>query len=105
MGTYGQAPYPVVNVSGQKEWMQVPVRIDTVLLKTIAHKTGGLFFYANDNQALEKIYHQINQLEKTEITHKQVVQHQSVFEWFALPAFCLLILELLIRFTLFKRVL
>jgi Ca-activated chloride channel family protein len=105
MGTHGQAPYPVVNVSGKKEWMQVPVRIDTVLLKTIAYKTGGLFFYANDNQALEKIYHQINQLEKTEITHKQVVQHQSVFEWFALPAFCLLILELLIRFTLFKRVL
>lgn len=102
IGTYGQAPYPVFDLSGQKQLIQVPVKIDTLLLKDIASKTGGLFFHANDNYALEKIYREINNLEKAEISQKEVVHYQSISKWVALPAFFLLLLEMLLRYTMFK---
>ncbi|MEE0876204.1 MAG: VWA domain-containing protein, partial [Fibrobacteraceae bacterium] len=41
--------------------------VDEDVLKGIAEKTGGKFYRAENKKELEKIYEEINQLEKTEI--------------------------------------
>ena len=52
------------------------------VLQTIAKETGGLFFKANSKQRLEEIYHQINSLEKSEITTQKYVKKEYFFQYF-----------------------
>ena len=73
------------------------------LLKRLADETGGQYFHASDNTALQKIYGSINQLEKSKI---QVINYNRYTEKF-LPllaaAFVYLLLEILLRYTLFRK--
>lgn len=61
IGNKGQVPYPT-------DWggvVMAEVPLDEKLLKEIASTTGGEYFRATDQQALEEIYDRINSLEKT----------------------------------------
>ncbi len=62
VGKNGPVPFPS-NFGG---YSMVEVPIDEVLLKEIASLTGGKYFLATDQRALELIYGKINELEKTE---------------------------------------
>jgi Ca-activated chloride channel homolog len=46
-------------------------KIDETTLKLLANGANGSFFRANDNQALKKIFEQINKLEKTKFKDKE----------------------------------
>jgi Ca-activated chloride channel family protein len=78
------------------------VEIDEDLLKTIAEKTGGLYFRATDNKKLEEIYDEINKLEKTEIEEFKYYNYDEKFRPLILLALALLFIEWLMRNTLFK---
>ena len=56
------------------------------VLQTIAKETGGIFFEANTKQRLEEIYHQIDSLEKSEITADKYVKKEYFFQYFLLSA-------------------
>lgn len=62
VGKNGQVPFPT-RFGG---YTMVKVSMDEKLLKEIATLTGGQYFLATDQKALESIYHKINELEKTE---------------------------------------
>lgn len=62
VGKNGQVPFP--NQFGGYGMAQVS--IDEDLLKEVASLTGGQYFRATDQRALESIYTKINELEKTE---------------------------------------
>jgi len=69
VGTYGKAPYPVSTPFGTQTVL-VEVSINEDLLKEIAEITGGKYYRATDNKTLEKIFEEIDQLEKTKLeTH------------------------------------
>jgi Ca-activated chloride channel family protein len=73
------------------------------LLKRLADQTGGQYFHATDNNALSKIYKSINQLEKSKI---QVTSYDRFTDkYFPLLAAALvyLLLEMILRYTLFKK--
>ena len=63
--------------------------IDEATLKKIATVTGGKYFRATDIQALELIYSEINNLERSEIQVKEYTQYQELYGWFLIPAFLL----------------
>ena len=68
LGSNGTARAPIgLLPNGKFQYGMTKVEIDEELLKTIAEKTGGLYFRATDNKKLEEIYEEINKLEKTEI--------------------------------------
>ena len=48
----------------------MPVEIDEQTLNQIATSTGGMYFRANNEEALRNIYQQIEAMEKRKITHK-----------------------------------
>lgn len=101
VGTKGYAPYPVKTPFGV-EYQQVPVTIDEGVLKEIAKTTGGQYFRATNNAKLKQIYQQIDQLEKAKIAVTQYHKKTERFLPFVLIAMVLLLLEFLLRNTIFK---
>ena len=58
------------------------MKVDRVLLKSIADKTGGEYFEASDTQALKKVYTTIDELEKTKVEKKEYRNFKDVAEYF-----------------------
>ncbi|HWW43208.1 VWA domain-containing protein [Pedobacter sp.] len=104
VGTKGYAPYPVKTPFGI-QYQQVPVTIDEAMLSKIANITGGQYFRATNNQKLKQIYEQIDKLEKAKIDVTQYHKKTERFLPFALLAGILLLLEFLLKNTVFKSAL
>lgn len=102
VGSQGVAPYPVQTPFGI-QYQDMPVEIDEVILKEIARSTGGKYFRATDNDKLVQVYSEIDKLEKSKIDVKQFSRRDEKYLLPAIIAFCLLILELLVRNTIFRN--
>ena len=103
IGTMGQAPMPVQTPFGTQKQM-VPVEIDEALLRRIATETGGKYFRATGNQALNDIYADIDKMEKTKIDVTSYKHYAELFFPFAMIAVICLALEMLLRYTVFKSI-
>lgn len=73
------------------------------LLKSLADQTGGQYFHATDNDALTKIYQSINQLEKSKIDVTSYDRYTDKFLPLLIAAFILLVIEIVLRYTVFKK--
>ena len=103
VGSNGTALSPVAILpNGNFQYGRVPVEIDEELMKNIADVTGGKYFRATDNESLEEIYEEIDALEKTEIEEFKFYNYEEKYRPFIILAGLLLILEILLRFTLFR---
>jgi len=102
VGTDGYAPTPVSTPMGivmQNE----KVAIDEKLLRNIADETGGKYFRATDNQSLQSIYASIDRLEKSKVEIITFRRFTEKFYPFIFAAMAMLLLEIILRFTLFKK--
>jgi Ca-activated chloride channel family protein len=102
VGTDGYAPTPVSTPMGvvmQNE----KVAIDEKLLTSIANETGGRYFRAKDNQGLKNIYNEIDKLEKSKVQITKYSRYSEKFYPFVFAAMLFLFLEVLLRFTVFKK--
>ena len=103
VGSNGMALSPMgILPNGQFQYGMAPVEIDEKLLQEIAATTDGKYFRATNNEKLEEIYEEIDSLEKTEIEEFRYTNYEERFRPFLLAAGLLLILELFLRFTLFR---
>lgn len=103
VGSNGMALSPVAILpNGEFQYRNVPVEIDEALMQDIAAATGGRYFRAVDNTKLEEIYDEIDQLETTEIEETRYYNYQEHYRPFVLLAGILLLLEMLLRFTIFR---
>jgi Ca-activated chloride channel family protein len=103
VGTRGMAPMPYVDVFGQRRYQMVQVNIDEETLNGIAEKTGGKYFRADDTDKLIDIYDEIDLLEKTDIEMKKYLEYTELFPWFVIPGLTLLLLEILLAHTIWRR--
>jgi Ca-activated chloride channel family protein len=101
VGSMGYADYPVQTPFGI-QYQKMQVEIDEALLRKIADLTGGQYFRAVDNTSLEKVYSEIDKLEKSKIETREHSKREEVFMPWALAAAIILSLELLLRY-LFMR--
>ena len=102
VGTRGEAPYPVQTPFGTR-YQMVPVEIDEAMLTKIADITGGEYFRATSNRALQEIYKKIDQLEKTKIeitSYKNASEKYHSWLWGGL---ILLIVELGLSRTILRK--
>jgi len=102
VGTQGVAPYPVQTPYGL-QYQDMAVEIDEEILQEIAQNTGGKYFRATDNNSLIQIYKEIDKLEKSKIDVKQFTKKEEKYLLPALVAFCMLIIEMIARNTVFKN--
>ena len=71
-----------------------PVKIDEPLLTEIATNTGGRYFRARDAQALQRIYEQIDTLERSLVEARSYIRYTERFRWPLLVALLALLGEL-----------
>ncbi len=103
LGTNGTAMFPVAkDLNGKLIFRNAPVEIDEDLLKYIASETEGQYFRATGNKKLESIYNQIDKLEKTEIEELKYYNYQERFRPLVFFAGFLVLIEMTLRFTVFR---
>ena len=103
IGTEGKALSPVsISRNGKINYRPVEVKIDEALLKYIAEETGGNYYRATNRKRLDDIYESINKLEKTVIEEQKFYDYQEKFRPLVIIGGILLLLEVLLKFTLFR---
>ena len=102
VGTDGFAPTPVSTPMGIVMQNQ-KVDIDEKLLTNIAAETGGRYFRAKDNASLRNIYNDIDKLEKSKVQITSFHRFAEKFYPFVFAALFFLFLEVLLKFTVFKK--
>lgn len=104
VGTRGTAPTPVgYDPFGRKVYRQVPVDIDEDTLTQIAERTGGKYYRADTTKTLRAIYAEIDRLEKTEMETQKYASWEELMGYAAVPALGLLILEMLLGNTVWRK--
>jgi len=103
VGTTGTARYPL-SVGNATQYVNLPVEIDELTLKGIAHATDADFYRAKNNEELNQIYQEIDKLEKSKLNVKQFSRRYEAYQPFAMVAILALLLELLLRITVFRRI-
>jgi Ca-activated chloride channel family protein len=103
VGTIGKAPYPIKTPFGI-QYRNVDVEIDEPLMQRISNLTSGKYFRATNNKALERIYEEIDKLEKTKTDIISFKSHKEEYFIFAFIGFIILITELLIRYIFIKTI-
>lgn len=77
--------------------------LDEELLSKIALETGGKYFRARDKDGLQRIYGQIDKMEKSKVEILSYKRYEEKYWPFMLAALAFLFLELLLKFTLFRK--
>jgi len=104
VGVRGQAPMPQFNQNRQiVGYRMEPVDIDEDTLQKIAGMTGGKYYRADNSERFQAIYAEIDKLEKSEVEVKKYAQHRELFAWAIAPGLALVLLEALLRQTLYRR--
>ncbi|NWG16631.1 MAG: VWA domain-containing protein [Chloroflexi bacterium] len=78
--------------------------LDEATLQAIADVTGGLYFRAGDLVDLQRVYDQINALERSDVVRQTVVRWQEQAGWVLWPALVLLVIERLLRYTILQTI-
>ncbi len=103
IGEQGSAPMPVF-MGGQKVGYQnVPVDVDEDTLQKIADKTGGKYYRADNAEKFKQIYDEIDKLEKTEAVVNKYTEYKELFPWLVAGGLALLLIELVLGQTAFRR--
>ena len=96
VGTEGMAPVPVGRGLFGLRYENRIVRIDEPLLSDVAKTTGGRYYRARDAAALERIYEEINRLEREPVRTRSYVRYTELFRWPLYLAALVLVTELLL---------
>ena len=99
VGTNGTAPYPYGG-----EVVNLPVEIDEKTLSEIADITDADYYRATDNSKLREVYEKIDKLERTKLNVKEFSKREEEYVVFAVIAFAVLFLEILLRNTILRRI-
>lgn len=88
IGSKGQVPFP--DQFGRV--VMVEMSLDEELLRAMAELTGGAYFAATDSDALERVYEQINRLEKSKAETRQYLIRTPLYRYPLGAALALLLL-------------
>ena len=104
IGTNGMALSPyALNPDGSIIYRMLQVEIDESLMKKIAQITHGRYFRATNNQKLQQIYDEINKLETSKIEEFKYTEVDEKFRLLVIIATVLLLIEFLLKHTVFRN--
>lgn len=103
IGSMGTAPYPIQTPFGI-QYQNMEVKIDEEVLQQIADMTGGKYFRATNNKALEQVYAEIDKLERSKIEVTEFNKREERFRIYGLIALALIALEFALRSTIFRSI-
>jgi Ca-activated chloride channel family protein len=103
VGTRGTAPMPVYMGGRKVGYQPMAVDIDEDTLQKIADETGGKYYRADNAENFKRIYAEIDKLEKTEAEVKKFAHHTELFSWMVSVGLALLLVEMALGQTVFRR--
>lgn len=112
IGTNGVAPYPVMDRRtgrvltdplGNVLYERAQVSFNEAGLKEVARIAEGQFFRATDTRSLEAIYRDIDKMEKTTVSVKKYQQYRDLFPVCLMSGIGILIAEILLSQTIWKK--
>lgn len=103
VGVEGESPFLMDTLFGRR-YVYQKVDLDEESLREIADATGGQYFRAADTASLEKIYGQIDAMEKTEVKVKEYMEYEELFPRFALSGLVLILVEFLLANTWLRKI-
>jgi Ca-activated chloride channel family protein len=78
--------------------------VDRQTLQSVAESTGGIFRMAEDAEALRAIYREIDRLERSRIESVRYLDYRELFQLSLFLALGLLVTEIALSCTLFRRI-
>ncbi len=103
IGSKTMSPYPM-NVAGTVQYVNMRSDVDVKTLSEIAATADGQFYRATNTAELKKIYKDIDKLEKTKMDVKTYSKRYDAYQPFALAALLTMLVEMLLRLTVFRRI-
>ena len=88
---------------GRTSIYKIKTRVNKELLKKISSQTGGVYFSAENPQALKQIFKKIDQLESYQDPEQKQLRQKELFEAFLSPGIVLYLLSLLLSLTVFFK--
>ena len=76
---------------------------DEETLQKIADMTGGKYYRADNAEKFQKIYAEIDKLEKTEAVINKYTEYKELFAWVVAGGLALLLIEIVLGQTAFRR--
>ncbi len=98
VGSDGPVPYPFQSPFG-KQYRNVEIPVDEALLKEMAAKTGGKYFWANTPNKLQEVYKEIDQMERSKIDVTEFSRKHDEYLHLAIFALFILLIEITLRNT------
>lgn len=103
IGTNGYALFPTSqDLFGDIVFTEQEVKIDETALREVAQTTGGKYFRATSNSSLQRVYDEINQLEKSDVKSSKMYNYTEYFRIFLWIALATLIVDALLRWVFYK---
>lgn len=90
--------------NGEMYEAEVENQTDPEVLQSIAQTTGGKFYMAQSREQLSEIYGEIDKLEKTKLKVMNYSKKYEAYLPFAFAALLLLVVEIVLRLTWFRRI-
>jgi len=78
--------------------------VDRKTLQNLAETTGGIFRMAEDADSLRAVYREIDQLERSEVESIRYLDYRERFQPFLLVALSLLVAEIILNNTVFRKI-
>jgi len=103
VGVRGKAPIPVKDEAGNLHMVMAKVDVDEKTLQAVADLTGGKFYRATDTDSLQRIYDEINGLERTPQTVQKFERYDELYPWALIPSLAILGLGSLLQQTRLRR--
>jgi Ca-activated chloride channel family protein len=94
---------PVTDVAGNILYRNQRVEFNEAGLKEVAKIAGGQFFRATDTDSLENIYQSIDKMEKSTVSVKKYQQYRDLFPECLMAGAGILLVELLLSQTIWKK--
>jgi Ca-activated chloride channel family protein len=104
VGSSGEALVPVADERGREQLVKARVDVDEASMKHVADVTGGAFYRATDTESLRNVYAVIDRAEKTTRSVHGFTTQDEQFAWLAAPGLLLLLGELGLSATRFRRI-
>lgn len=103
VGTRGTAPMPVYMGGRKVGYRPMAVDIDEDTLQKVSQITDGKYYRADNAENFKRIYAEIDKLEKTDAEVKKFAHHTELFAWIVSVGLALLLVEMALGQTVFRR--
>jgi len=103
-GRPGQVPVPTQSLFGRSQITYQESVLDEETLQQVAEVTGGQYFRAEDTEGLREIYDAINNMEQSHVEIEVYNQYFELAGYLLVPALLILLAEMILRNTTFRKI-